>query len=202
MGKFTGKIQGDRVEEAMQEAGYNQHTLATAVGMTQVSIHNVIHGVKQLSIPKFVDLCRALHRSADYFLGLSDNPAPAAIAPNMVLKVLRSAQEAAIAQDVLDCLGEFSVGDQLFTLALVKKINAGPQSNRTPEATEAGAVIDTLPAPARAAVLAEVYAASSGISQAYRDQEEKLKYIVGVARDQGVEIDRLIAEKFGVRVCE
>lgn len=201
--KFTGKIQGDRVVDAMIEAGLNQHTLAAAVGMTQVSIHNVIHGIKQLSIPKFVDLCRALHRSSDYLLGLSDNPAPATAAPNVVVRVFRSEQEAGIAKEILDCLGSFPLGDQLFTLALVKKINAGPQgAARTPEAVEAGAIIDALPAPARTAVLADVYVSSNELTHKYRQKEEQLLYLAEVARSEGIDVDRLIADKFGVIICK
>lgn len=202
MQKFTGKIQGDRVEDAMSEAGLNQHSLAAAIGMTQVSVHNVIHGIKQLSIPKFVDLCRALHRSSDYLLGLSDNPTPATGAPNVVIRVFKSEQEAGIANEILDCLGSFPVGDQLFTLALIKKINQGPHTARTSEAVEAGAVIDTLPAPARTAVLAEVYSASNELTHKYRQKEEQLLYLVEVARSEGIDVDRLIADKFGVIICK
>jgi len=202
MDKYADKIRGDRVEKVMKEEGYTQAALGERIGLSQGAINNVISGVKQLSIPKFIELCRKTRRSADYFLGLTDNEAPVDAAPNTLVISLKTPQEAGIVRDIVECVEQFPLADQLFTLALIKKINANLTPGRTPEAVEAGAVIDLLPAPARAAALSSVYQISVDLAQKSKETEDKLAYLAEVARTQGIDVDSLIAERFGVLLPE
>lgn len=202
MNKFADKIRGDRVEKVMKEEGHTQYTLAEAIGLGQGSISHVIGGIKQLSIPKFIELCRVTRRSADYYLGLTDNEEPVDATPNTLVLRFKSEQEAGIVREIAECVAGFPLADQLFALALIRKLSATPTQGRTPEAVEAGAVIDLLPAPARAAALASVYEISVGLSQRNKEAEEKLAYIADVARSRGIDVDSLIAERFGVLLSE
>lgn len=66
-------VQGDRVKQAMIEAGLDQEQLARDVGCTQGAISQIING-RSLRSRFLPDIARRLAVSEDYLRGLTDDP--------------------------------------------------------------------------------------------------------------------------------
>ena len=69
-------IRGDRIKEIREARGWNQNELAHRAAAWPADISAVECGHRDMRTPNFRRLCVALNVSADYLLGLSDNPVP------------------------------------------------------------------------------------------------------------------------------
>ena len=71
----TKKIFGKRLRELRNSLSISQMQLANALGMTQNSIAMMERGYRGTTIEKVVLLAKYFHVSADYLLGITDDPA-------------------------------------------------------------------------------------------------------------------------------
>ncbi len=65
-----------RVKKLRKRAGEQQAELAEAVGMSQGSVSDIENGRKTTSFEKLARICQHYNVSADYLLGLIDEPRP------------------------------------------------------------------------------------------------------------------------------
>ena len=70
----TKKIFGERLRELRNSLSISQMQLANALGMTQNSIGMMERGHRGTTIEKVVLLAKYFHVSADYLLGITDDP--------------------------------------------------------------------------------------------------------------------------------
>lgn len=77
------EIIGERVGQLMRARGLTQQALAKLVGVTQPTIGRIINGETK-ETPKLHELARALHTTAEYLLGLTDDPSPGAVADRRI----------------------------------------------------------------------------------------------------------------------
>jgi len=70
------KIFGDRLKAAREQHGWTKQTLATMVGVSDVSIGYFEHGKKWPSVPTLIALAQALDCSLDWLCGLTDKLDP------------------------------------------------------------------------------------------------------------------------------
>lgn len=70
----TRKILGDRLRELRKERSVRQMQLAGALGLTQNAIGMMERGYRGTTIEKLVVLAEYFHVSADYLLGITDDP--------------------------------------------------------------------------------------------------------------------------------
>ena len=66
----------DRIKEARENSGFTQQKLAEAVGVTKTAIYYYEKGRKIPSADVLKNIALALNVSADYLLGLTDDPRP------------------------------------------------------------------------------------------------------------------------------
>ena len=71
----TKKIFGERLRQLRRQKSINQMQLAVALGLTQNSIGMMERGYRGTTIEKLVQLSEFFQVSADYLLGISDDPA-------------------------------------------------------------------------------------------------------------------------------
>lgn len=65
-----------RVKKLRKRAKEQQKDLAAAVGMTQASVSDIENGRKTTSFEKLALICEHYNVTADYLLGLTDEPRP------------------------------------------------------------------------------------------------------------------------------
>ena len=70
----TKKIFGERLRELRNRQSVSQMQLANALGLTQNSIGMMERGYRGTTIEKVVLLAKYFHVSADYLLGITDDP--------------------------------------------------------------------------------------------------------------------------------
>ena len=70
----TKKIFGERLRELRNRQSVSQMQLANALGLTQNSIAMMERGYRGTTIEKVVLLAKYFHVSADYLLGITDDP--------------------------------------------------------------------------------------------------------------------------------
>lgn len=72
--KMALKVLGSRVREQRDKKGWKQKTLAAHIGVSPVTMCKIERGVRGMDTRQFAMMCRILNVSADYFLGLTDEP--------------------------------------------------------------------------------------------------------------------------------
>ena len=63
-----------RVKKLRKARGEQQKELAEAIGATQATISDIENGRKSTSFDRFAAICQHYNVSADYLLGLIDEP--------------------------------------------------------------------------------------------------------------------------------
>lgn len=67
---------GRRLRELRESRGEKQPALAEALGVSVPQISDMENGKKGTTLPKLALICRHYNVSADYLLGLTDEPKP------------------------------------------------------------------------------------------------------------------------------
>jgi transcriptional regulator with XRE-family HTH domain len=67
---------GHRIVETRERKGWKQRELATVAGIPVPTLNRIERGQQSIFAERVVTLARALDVSADYLLGLVDDPAP------------------------------------------------------------------------------------------------------------------------------
>lgn len=65
-----------RVRKLRKARGEQQKDLAEAIGATQATVSDIENGRRATSFDKLAAICRHYNVSADYLLGLIDEPRP------------------------------------------------------------------------------------------------------------------------------
>jgi len=65
-----------RVKKLRKNAGEQQKELAEAVGMSQAAVSDIENGRKTTTFEKLALICQHYNVTADYLLGLTDEPRP------------------------------------------------------------------------------------------------------------------------------
>lgn len=65
-----------RLKKVRKAAGEQQKDLALAIGLSQAQISTIESGKQGTSFDKLAAICQHYNISADYFLGLIDEPRP------------------------------------------------------------------------------------------------------------------------------
>ena len=65
-----------RLREIRKQAGESRETLGKAIGVGVSQISEMENGKKATTLPKLALICRHYNVSADYLLGLTDEPKP------------------------------------------------------------------------------------------------------------------------------
>ena len=65
-----------RIKEVRKERGYTQTQIAQKIGMEQTQYSRYERGENEIKVNVLIDICKALKVSADYILGLTNNPEP------------------------------------------------------------------------------------------------------------------------------
>ena len=65
-----------RVKKLRKSAGEQQKELAEAVGMSQAAVSDIENGRKTTTFEKLALICQHYNVTADYLLGLTDEPRP------------------------------------------------------------------------------------------------------------------------------
>ena len=73
---FSKELFGQRLKEIRKQRRETQDGLATVLDVTISQISEMEHGKKTTTLEKFALLCEHYKVSADYLLGLSDDPTP------------------------------------------------------------------------------------------------------------------------------
>ena len=73
---FSKEQFGQRVQELRGLCGETQKVLGEAIGMSANNVSEMEHGKKTTTSEKIALLCLHYNVSADYLLGLSDQPRP------------------------------------------------------------------------------------------------------------------------------
>ncbi len=71
---FSKELFAQRVREVRKLNGETQKTLGDCIGMKANNVSEMENGVKTTTAEKIARICRHYHVSADYLLGLSDDP--------------------------------------------------------------------------------------------------------------------------------
>lgn len=75
-------MRGDRIKQLRESLGWTQEDLAEAVNVEVLTINRWENGKNKEGSPKVYHLAEVLGCSADYILGLSDNPTPESMFPD------------------------------------------------------------------------------------------------------------------------
>jgi len=67
---------GQRIVQTRERKGWKQRTLATVTGIPVPTLNRIERGLQSVFAERMVTLARALDVSADYLLGLDENPTP------------------------------------------------------------------------------------------------------------------------------
>ena len=73
---FDQILFGRRLRELRESRGEKQPALAAALDVSVPQISDIENGKKGTTLPKFALICEHYHVSADYLLGLTDEPKP------------------------------------------------------------------------------------------------------------------------------
>lgn len=65
---------GQRVLEQRKRLGLNQSELGEMIGLTHKAVSTIESGKRGTSLDKLIELAYAFHVSADYLLGITDDP--------------------------------------------------------------------------------------------------------------------------------
>ena len=71
---FSKELFGQRLKEIRKQHHENQDTLAAAIDVSKTQISEMEHGKKTTTLEKFAQICEYYGISADYLLGLTDDP--------------------------------------------------------------------------------------------------------------------------------
>ena len=71
---FDKELFGTRLRELRKNAGMKQAELAELLGVTPTQVGDMERGNSTTSMPRLFKLCTYFHVSADYLLGITDNP--------------------------------------------------------------------------------------------------------------------------------
>lgn len=71
---FTKELFGQRLKEARKTAGEKQEDLAVVIGVTKTQVSEMENGKKTTTVEKVALICEHYRISADYLLGLKDEP--------------------------------------------------------------------------------------------------------------------------------
>ena len=71
---FSKELFGKRVSEIRKQNYETQKNLGEAIGMSSNNVSEMEGGKKTTTSEKIARICRHYHVSADYLLGLSDDP--------------------------------------------------------------------------------------------------------------------------------
>jgi len=67
-------LRGDRLREAREKLGLSHRDLSRACGLGDNMVYRYEHGLNDITAHNLVQIAEKLGVSADYLLGLSDNP--------------------------------------------------------------------------------------------------------------------------------
>lgn len=73
---FDQSLFGQRLLEIRIASGEKQPALAEVLGVSVTQISELENGKKGTTLPKFTLICEHYNVSADYLLGLTDEPKP------------------------------------------------------------------------------------------------------------------------------
>ncbi len=73
---FDQILFGRRLRELRESFGEKQPALAEVLGVTVPQVSDLENGKKGTTLPKFSLICEHYNVSADYLLGLTDEPQP------------------------------------------------------------------------------------------------------------------------------
>lgn len=73
---FDQKLFGKRLLELRTSCGEKQPDLAEVLNVTVTQISELENGKKGTTLPRFALICQHYNVSADYLLGLTDEPKP------------------------------------------------------------------------------------------------------------------------------
>ena len=73
---FSKELFGQRIFERRKEAGETQKTLAQLLGVGETQISEIERGNRTTSAERIALICEHYKVSADYLLGLTDDPEP------------------------------------------------------------------------------------------------------------------------------
>ena len=68
------KILGQRLLELRKENGLSQKTIAELLNVTRTQVSDIENGKSGTNLERFVQLCEYYRVSADYLLGITDDP--------------------------------------------------------------------------------------------------------------------------------
>ena len=71
---FSKKLYGERLRSLRKASGESQLLLGTLLSVTRTQISDMESGKRTTTLEKLVLLCEHYQVSADYLLGLSDEP--------------------------------------------------------------------------------------------------------------------------------
>ena len=73
---FNKELFGDRLRELRKAAGMKQQELANLLDVTTTQVSDIERGNTTTSMARLYQLCEYFNVSADYLLGLTDDPEP------------------------------------------------------------------------------------------------------------------------------
>lgn len=73
---FDPILFGNRLRELRESRGEKQPAIAEALGITVPQISDLENGKKGTTLSRFALICEYYNVSADYLLGLTDDPKP------------------------------------------------------------------------------------------------------------------------------
>lgn len=71
---FTKELFGQRLKDVRRNAGEKQEELAAVIGVTKTQVSEMENGKKTTTVEKVALICEHYRVSADYLLGLKDEP--------------------------------------------------------------------------------------------------------------------------------
>jgi len=69
------KLFGARLLELREEKGLSQKVVADLLHITRTQVSDIENGKSGTNLDRFYQLCEFYHVSADYLLGITDDPA-------------------------------------------------------------------------------------------------------------------------------
>lgn len=73
---FDKKVFGERLREVRSKSGDKQPAVADLIEVSIPQVSDMENGKKTTTIEKFALICEHYNVSADYLLGLTDDPTP------------------------------------------------------------------------------------------------------------------------------
>ena len=73
---FDRELFGSRLRNLRKAAGMKQYELAALIDVTPTQVGDMERGNSTTSMARLYQLCEYFHVSADYLLGLTDDPEP------------------------------------------------------------------------------------------------------------------------------